>query len=62
MRNFKAAAGYWTYEREEQVDKRAMFLDVQGTAVMILMSADGPDLEAHRAAIDELLASIEFLD
>ena len=58
---FAEVAGYWYYGSADH-GARATVLDVNGTTVTILTWAEGPDEAAHLAAIEDLLASIEFLD
>ena len=62
LRMLKAGTGYWTYEGSNLAEQRATFLEVDGATLMILTSADGPDVVGHLAAIEDLLASMEFFD
>lgn len=58
---FWTAPGYWTYGPELQA-VTVTILDVGKSVLMIITQAVGPDAANHQAAIDELLATLDFLD
>jgi hypothetical protein len=58
---FAANGAYWTYGPAHDLTQ-ATVVDVHGATILILAWADGPHADAHMAAADALLATIEFLE
>ena len=56
-----AGDGYWTYGNADH-GATLTVLEVGGVTVTVFSWADGPDKEAHLAAVEALIESIEFLD
>lgn len=54
--------GYWTYPGNADHGATVTVLEVGDETVTIFSWADGPDKDAHQAAVEALIASIEFLD
>ena len=59
---FPQGTNYWFYGGRIDPGGTAIALDVDGVTVTILSWANGPSKDAHLAAIEELIDSIEFLD
>ena len=59
---FAAGTGYWSYGPPVHDLMRIAVLEVNGATLMVVALVDEPDQEADLAAIDDLLATVEWLD